>query len=136
VYKIKYNNIEYSYILSPSYYVINNKFVINKKNNLKVYKEGSYFIKNKNKNNMIYIITLFDYLNIKNYLDINNNNNKDVEIYDNNFKIVYPINSTSNLLSDDEKYLYGLLITDNIIKENFYIKMNPIIIMYIYKNID
>jgi len=135
VYKIIYNNIEYLYILSPSYYVINNSFILNKKDNLKVYKEGSYFIKNKNNKNIIYIITLFDYLNIKNYLD-NNNNNKDVEIYDNNFNIVYPTKSTSKLLSKDEKYLYGLLITDNIIKDNKYIKMNSSIIMYIYKNIN
>ena len=138
VYKINYKNIEYEYILSPSYYVINNNFIINKNDNLKVYKEGSYFIKNNKNKNKIYIITLFDYLNILQYLNKQSNDkNKYIEIYDNNFNIVYPKNKKSSLITEDEKYLYGLLITDNIIDtKNEYKKMNPSIIMYIYSKID
>jgi hypothetical protein len=98
-------------------------------------REGSYFIKNKNKQNIIYIITFLDYVNIKYYL--NNNDNNDIEIYDNNFNIVYPIKQNSNkLITQDEKLIYGLLITENIIINDQYKKTDNSIIMYIYYNLN
>ena len=135
IYTIKYGQNEYKYILSSLYYLMNNLYVIDQRKICKIIREGSYFIKNKNKENIIYIITFIDYVNIKYYLD--NNNNDDIEIYDNNFNIVYPIKQNLNkLITQNEKLIYGLLITENIIINNQYKKTDNSIIMYIYYNLN
>ena len=98
-------------------------------------REGSYFIKNKNNIKLIYIITFIDYLNIKYYLDMVKYDKDDIEIYDNNFYVIYP-KKPLNLISQDEKLIYGLLLTENIIINNEYKKTDNSIIMYIYNKLN